>query len=111
MYPRAELKPKYHHIDQGFPPLVNGARPPGQWQSLELSFQAPRFDGAGKKVANARFVKVTLNGRVVQADLEVPTPTGHAWTTTERPTGPLFFQGDHGAVALRKIRIRKPATP
>lgn len=110
IYPRAELKPRYHHIDKGFPPRTNAARRPGEWQTLDIIFQAPRFDTACKKTANARFVKVVLNGTVVQQDVAVPTPTGHAWHDKEMPTGPLLLQGDHGPVACRNVRVR-PYTP
>src|SRR5262249_6310385 len=83
IYPRAELLPRYHHIDDGIPPRVNAARPAGEWQTLDVIFLAPRFDGAGKKVANARFVKVMLNGQVVHEDVEAKAPTGHAWKDKE----------------------------
>src|SRR5262249_2182529 len=36
IYPRAELLPRYHHIDEGIPPRVNAARPAGQWQTLDV---------------------------------------------------------------------------
>jgi len=106
IYPRAELLPFYHHLDAGTPPRVNASRAPGEWQTLEVSFRAPRFDAGGKKTANARFVKVLLNGQVIHEDVEVASPTGHAWHTKETPTGPLFLQADHGPVAFRKIRLR-----
>ena len=105
--PRAELLPRYHHLDDGYAPKVNAARPAGEWQSLDLIFKAPRFDAAGKKVANARFVKVVLNGQVVQEDLELRAPTGHAWRLPEVPRGPLMLQADHGPVAFRNIRVRR----
>src|SRR5262249_61960449 len=113
VYPRAEQKPKYHHIDKGVPPRTNAAKPAGEWQTLDITFQAPRFDAAGKKTANARFVKVVLNGQVVHEDVEVSTPTGAAWRLAkEVPSGPLFLQGDHGPVALRNVRLRPlPAAP
>ena len=60
-----KLKPKYHHIDKGIPPKTNAARPAGEWQTLDIIFQAPRFDSAGKKTGNARLVKVVLNGQVI----------------------------------------------
>src|SRR5215203_4722863 len=44
VYPRAELLPRYHHIDEGYPPRVNASRPPGEWQTLDVVFRAPRFD-------------------------------------------------------------------
>jgi hypothetical protein len=106
IYPRAEQKPTYHHIDKGVPPRTNASKPPGEWQSLDIVFQAPRFDADGKKIANARFVKVVLNGQVVHEDVEVKTPTGHAWHNQEIPTGPLLLQADHGPVAFRNVRAR-----
>jgi hypothetical protein len=106
VYPRAELLPRYHHIDDGFAPRVNAARPPGEWQTLDLVFQAPRFDVVGKKVANARFVKVVLNGKLVHENLELPAPTGHAWRLPEVRRGPLMLQADHGPVAFRNIRVK-----
>lgn|GEM_PF-2045115 len=106
VYPRAELKPKYHHIDEGYAPKVNASRPPGEWQTLDISFQAPRIGPDGKKVANARFLKVSLNGKTVHEDLEVPTPTGNNWRKPERAKGPILLQADHGPVALRNIRVR-----
>ena len=86
VYPRSEEKPKYHHIDDGHAPLVNAAKPPGEWQVLDMTFRAPRFDAAGKKVADAR-ITARLNGQVVQDDLKVETPTGAAWKDPEKPTG------------------------
>jgi hypothetical protein len=106
IYPRAEREPTYHHIDKGIPPRVNAARRPGEWQTLDVTFQAPRFDAAGRKTANARFVKVTLNGQVIHENVELKTPTGHAWRDPEVPEGPLLLQADHGPVAFRNIRVR-----
>ncbi|OAI39179.1 hypothetical protein AYO40_05955 [Planctomycetaceae bacterium SCGC AG-212-D15] len=107
IYPRAELKPKYRHIDKGIAPRVNAAKPAGEWQTLELIFLAPRFDESGKKSANARFVKVVLNGQTIHENVEVPFPTGHAWHDTEVPAGPILLQGDHGPVAFRNVRVRE----
>jgi hypothetical protein len=107
IYPRAELKPKYHHIDKGVPPRTNAARPAGEWQTLDVTFQAPRFDKEGKKVANARFVKVVLNGKVIHENVEVKYPTGDAWNKKkEVAAGPLLLQADHGPVAFRNVRVR-----
>lgn len=112
IYPRAELLPKYHHIDDGYAPRVNASKAPGEWQSLDVIFRAPRFDAAGEKTANARFAKVVLNGQVIHEDLEVPAPTGHAWRIKEEPaTGPLLLQADHGPVAFRAIRLRPLTSP
>jgi hypothetical protein len=106
IYPRAELRPRYHHIDEGTAPRVNAAKPAGAWQTLDTVFRAPRFDEQGKKTASARFVKVTLNGQVIHENVEVKYPTGAAWVTKETATGPLLLQADHGPVAFRNVRIR-----
>jgi len=107
VYPRAELRPRYHLLDKGIPPRINAAKPPGQWQTLDVVFQAPRFDADGKKTAHARFLKVVLNGQLVQENAELKWPTGHAWRKEkEVPRGPLFLQGDHGPVAYRNVRVR-----
>lgn len=106
IYPRSEMKPVYHHIDKGYPPKVNAAKPAGEWQTLDITFRAPKFDASGKKTANARFVKVVLNGQVVQDDVELPYPTGDNWSKPEHPTGPILLQADHGPVAFRNLRVR-----
>jgi hypothetical protein len=105
VYPRSEEKPRYHHIDDGHPPLVNASLAPGEWQTLDLTFLAPRFDASGKKIASARITAI-LNGKTVQDNLEVETPTGAAWKNKEQPTGPILLQADHGPVAFRNLKAR-----
>jgi len=106
VYPRSEMKPKYHKIDDGHPPLAIASRPPGEWQEMDLIFKAPRFDDKGNKIASAR-ISAKLNGKVVQDNLEVTTPTGNAWHDPEKPTGPILIQADHGPIALRNLRARR----
>jgi hypothetical protein len=91
---------------EGHAPRVNASRPPGEWQSFQVVFRAPRFDDQGRKVSNARFVKVVHNGTVVHENVEVTGPTRAARFEDEKPLGPLMLQGDHGPVAFRNIRLR-----
>jgi hypothetical protein len=107
IYPRAEMKPIYHHIDKGIPPKVNAAKPAGEWQTLDVVFRSPRFDDKGEKTENAKIVKALLNGRVVHEDQEMKTPTGTNWSMKEAPTGPFMLQADHGPTAFRNVRIRE----
>jgi hypothetical protein len=109
IYPRAELTPRYHHIDKGIAPKVNACKAPGEWQTLEATFLAPRFDKDGKKTTNAKIVKATLNGQVIQENVELLTPTGNNYTKPEMVTGPLMLQGDHGPVAFRNLKVRPVA--
>ena len=107
VYPRAESKGGYHHIDNGVPPKVNACKPAGEWQTLDISFTAPRFDKDGKKTVNARLPKAVLNGQVVQDDTELKTPTGDRWKNAEMAEGPLMLQGDHGPIAFRNVKVRE----
>jgi Domain of Unknown Function (DUF1080) len=109
VYPRAENKNGYRHIDHGVPPKTNACKAPGEWQTLDITFLAPRFDKEGKdgkKTTNARLPKVTLNGQVVQDDTELKTPTGDRWKNAEMAEGPLMLQGDHGPVAFRNVKVQ-----
>jgi hypothetical protein len=86
-------------------PKSNAATEPGTWQKYEIEFVAPKFDANGKKIANALFKKITLNGKVVQENVEVKAPTGGGIRMKEAATGPLMLQGNHGPVAYRNIEI------
>ncbi len=91
----------------GTAPSANAARAPGLWQKLRIEFQAPRFDAAGKKTADARFLKVVLNGHVIHENVTVAGPTRSAAFNDEQPLGPLMIQGDHGPVALRRLATKR----
>ena len=67
--------------------------------------QAPKFDKDGKKVANAKLIKVELNGKVIQENVEMKGPTPAGVTGKEAAEGPVMFQGDHGAVSFRNVKI------
>lgn len=91
----------------GKPPAVNASKAPGEWQSFDIIFRAPRFDAAGKKIENAKFIKVMHNGQMIHENVEVNAPTRSAAFDEEKPLGPLKFQGDHGPVAYRNVVLKK----
>jgi hypothetical protein len=91
---------------EGHPPRSSAARKPGEWQTFDVLFRAPRFDASGKKTENARFVRVVHNGVLIHENVEVTGPTRAAAFQDEKPLGPLMLQGDHGPVAYRRIAIR-----
>ena len=92
-----------------FPPLVNASRPPGEWQTYDIVFHAPRFDAAGKLLSPARMT-VLHNGVLVQDDKTLLGPTHHnerAPYTAHPDKLPLLLQ-DHGhPVRYRNIWIRE----
>ena len=96
---------------EGYAPRQNASKAPGLWQTLEIDFQAPRFDANGKKIANAIFKKVILNGLVVQENIEVSGMTRGAIFDKEAPFGPILIQGDHGPVAFRNLRFETYEKP
>jgi hypothetical protein len=85
-------------------PRVNAAKAPGEWQKFVIDFQAPRFDG-DKRTAKAKFLKVVLNDEVIHENVEMNGATPGGLKHKEAATGPLMFQGNHGAVAVRNIKI------
>jgi acetyl esterase/lipase len=91
----------------GKPPAVNASKAPGEWQSFDITFRAPRFDAGGTKTENARFIKVLHNGQLLHENVEVNAPTRSAAFNDEKPLGPLKIQGDHGPVAFRNLTLKK----
>ena len=85
-------------------PKVNASKKPGEWQKFVIDLQAPKFEG-DKKIANAVVLKVVLNDQVIHENVELKGPTPSGVTGREAAAGPLMFQGDHGPVAYRNIKI------
>jgi len=88
-------------------PMVDAAKSPGEWQTVDVTFRAPRFAADGTKVQNARFLTVLLNGQEVQRDVEVMGPTdAQTDPAPEKRTGPLLLQGRYGPAAFRNVQVR-----
>ncbi len=87
------------------PPQKPKYKAPGEWNTYEIHWLAPKFDAAGKKTANAKFIKVILNGAIIHENVEMKGPTPGGVDGKEKARGPLMFQGNHGPVAYRNIKI------
>ena len=101
-----ESKPEGSKGYQGIAPRLNVAKAPGLWQNIKISFQAPRFDAAGKKISNAKILSIILNGVLIHENVELTGPTRGTMLDNEVSKGPLRFQGDHGNVAFRNIKYK-----
>jgi hypothetical protein len=90
------------------PPKVDVALPPGEWQTYDIIFFAPRFQD-GKLDQRAR-ITVLHNGVLVHHNQEIYGPTVHQQLPKPYPAGlteaPLQFNGHHNPVRFRNIWIR-----
>ncbi len=88
-------------------PDVDVSRPPGEWQSYDIVFRAPRFDGEGQRSEHPR-LSVWWNGTLVHDDVEITVEyTGAGrWGHPSEP-GPIQLQ-DHGnPVRFRNLWIQR----
>jgi len=91
-----------------YPPLVNPARPPGEWQTYDIVFRAPRFDAKGQVVKRAT-VTVLFNGVLTQDHRELTGPTAHHARppyAAQAERLPLKLQDHSHPVRYRNIWIR-----
>jgi hypothetical protein len=90
-------------------PLVNASRKPGEWQSYDIIFRAPRFSNDGA-VRTPGYFTVLHNGVLVQDHVELKgrtVNTGAPSYERHNPKEPLMLQ-DHGnPVSYRNIWIRE----
>jgi hypothetical protein len=92
----------YDHV----PPARNAARPPGEWQSMRIWFQAPQFDGSDTMIAKPKVLRVMLNDVPVQENVTLAGPTTSHLDLKPTARNPIMLQGDHGPVAFRNIYIK-----
>jgi hypothetical protein len=89
-----------------YPPLVNPARKPGEWQSFDILFNPPKIEN-GKQTVPAT-VTVYYNGVCVQNRVEILGTTNHQ--TLPKPltkaTGKISLQDHHSPVLFRNIWVR-----
>jgi hypothetical protein len=89
-------------------PLVNACRPPGEWQTYDIIYRAPRFKENGELDAPA-YITVIHNGVLVQNHTQIKGDTPYIGLPKYKAHGelPLRLQ-DHGnPVGYRNIWIRK----
>lgn len=95
-------------IYKQLPPLVNACKPPGEWQTYDIIFTAPKFYENGSVKSQAR-ITVLHNGVLVQNDAVLLGGTQYIGVANYEKHGdkePIMFQ-DHGnPVSFRNVWIR-----
>jgi hypothetical protein len=91
-----------------YPPLVNASRKPGEWQTFDIVFEAPRFEG--EKLVKPAYVTVFHNGVLMHHRQEIIGRMAHRQVGTYAPHGPeepLMLQDHDTPVRYRNIWVRR----
>lgn len=91
-----------------WPPLVNASRRPGEWQTYDIVFEAPRVDGT--TLVSPAYLTVFHNGVLLHHRKELMGPTVHRGLARYRPQpaeAPLVLQDHQQPVRYRNIWIRR----
>lgn len=91
-----------------WPPLVNASRPPGEWQTYDIVFEAPRFEG--DKLVKPAYATIFHNGVLVHNHKELMGPVRHRALTRYEPHGaeePLLLQNHSNPVRYRSVWVRR----
>ena len=84
-----------------FIPLVNACKKPGEWQTFDIIWQAPRFNRTGTLMSPA-YVTVLHNGVLIQNHVELKGQT--LWV------GQPFYK-EHGAAPIKLQAHGDPSEP
>lgn len=87
-------------------PLVNAMRPPGEWQTYDIIFKAPRFEG--EKLTEPATITVLHNGVLVQNHVQILGKT--EWIGEPEyeahDCAPIALQDHNDYVSFRNIWVR-----
>jgi hypothetical protein len=90
-------------------PLANAARPPGEWQSVDVVWEGPRFGSGGAVLDRYARVTALVNGVVVQHRLYLDGPNEGGEISsyrTHEPAQPLGLQENGDPVHFRNVWYR-----
>jgi hypothetical protein len=91
-----------------WPPLVNAVKKPGEWQSYDIVFEAPRFEAT--RLAKPANLTVFLNGVLLHNRQELMGPTVHRALANYAPQpaeDALVLQDHQQPVRYRNIWVRR----
>src|SRR5712692_7782024 len=91
-----------------WPPLVNASRKPGEWQTYDIAFEAPKFEG--ENLVKPAYVTVFHNGVLVHNRQQIIGRMAHRVVGTyapHAPEEPLALQDHDTPVRYRNIWVRR----
>jgi hypothetical protein len=98
-------------IYKQYAPLVNVCRKPGEWQTYDIIFTAPRFEADSTAYFTPPRVTVLQNGVLIQNNVSLSGPTLYEgipeYSVKKHGAGPLMLQDHDHPVAYRNIWIRE----
>lgn len=90
------------------PPLANACRKPGEWQTYDVLFTAPRFDG--DDVVSPAYVTVIHNGVLLQNHAAYLGPSKHKKLPVYKAheeKAPIVLQDHNNPIRFRNIWVRE----
>lgn len=93
-----------------YPPLVNASRAPGEWQTYDVIFHAPRWPAGGSQEMIPARMTVIHNGVLVQDDVALrgsTTNRGQPVYQQHASKLPIVLQDHQDRVAFRNIWVRE----
>ncbi len=91
-----------------YPPLVNASRKSGEWQTYDIIFDAPEFDG--DLLVKPAYATVLHNGVLVHHHRAFMGPMRHKILThykPHEPQAPLMLQSHGNPVRYRNVWLRR----
>ena len=92
-----------------YPPLVNASSPQGEWQSYDIMFRGPRYEG--EKCVEPAKLTLIHNGVLLHLNQPYDGPTTHKnlalYPAKHRDKGPLRLQWHSDPIEYRNIWIRE----
>jgi hypothetical protein len=92
-------------------PLVNACRKPGEWQTYDIIYTAPRFAGDSIVYFTPPRVTVIHNGVLIQNNVSLRGPTLYEgipeYSVKKHGAEPLMLQDHDNPIAYRNIWIRE----
>ncbi|MGB8703456.1 MAG: DUF1080 domain-containing protein, partial [Gillisia sp.] len=92
-------------------PSENVSFPPGEWQTFDIDFQAPRFDKSGTKKIKDAHMTVVHNGYKIYDDVALKEVKGSTAKLGEAAVGPIYLQEHGSPYQFRNIWVIDKTVP